>query len=236
MRLFEGFQWALRVMCRFRVDAAVSVPRACPSRLVSSNQSTNQPINRVRELESVNDMKVSKNAMYRSSNWVAWMVAVAVTATLLGGCGGTPKQKFGPHTLNLRVDDSLRDSSGTLTSVEVDVVGVRGEEAALWASKPVSEYFSGSDALRAAASKVTYRFTNDASGPRTLERTDPMWNTWQGAGCRDLYIIANLRGVDDAQRKISLNLKSIKGPPVIDFIIHKGLIVRDTDLQYLEME
>ncbi len=134
-------------------------------------------------------------------------IGLALIAMANIGCSSTPR--MGKYDIVVTPDATLRDSSGTLSLVEVDLVGVTAQQQE-WESYPVDTYFSGSDALRRGASEYTYRMTfgpNDA-GPKTLKSDDPIWEVWKGRGVTSMVIMGSSRqmrpaaGAPETRRKL----------------------------------
>lgn len=135
--------------------------------------------------------------------------AVLGGAIALGGCG----PNYGAYDVNVSLDPAMaRD--GRYPSVEVDLVAVSASERNAWVGKPVNEYFSGGDAFRRDATKITFVFSNDSPEPKRLSRRDPIWKTWKGR--QELFILANLSGASGAgasdPRRLILSLDTRRWP------------------------
>lgn len=122
-------------------------------------------------------------------------LAIMIFATMLGGCTAG----MGRYHVTVQPSEGLRDASGTMPSIEVDLVGVNESEAARWRSYPVSDYFSGRDQFRADADRHTLAFTHANPGPQTLPRTHPIWQKWKDKQAMELFILVNLPGTGDRQ-------------------------------------
>jgi hypothetical protein len=130
------------------------------------------------------------------------VTALAVAASVLGGCGGP---KMGIYNLVVKPDSSLKDQgSGKLPPLEVDLVGVKESDAAMWSEYKVDSYFSGNDALRAGAKEYTKSLTFSAGNEATIEinKKDPIWQVWKKRGVTRLFVLAS-----------SKNLRSPSGSP-----------------------
>ena len=122
---------------------------------------------------------------------------LGVALMSLVGCGGGNSMK--KFDVEVVLGPSMVDeATGTIPSIEVDFVGVNESENARWRGYSLSEYFSGSDDLRAGASRTTLSFTSASADPKTLERNDPIWDDWDERQATYLYVLANLPGVMDA--------------------------------------
>jgi hypothetical protein len=110
------------------------------------------------------------------------------------GCSSSP----GRYTIMVSPGQSLKDSGGAVTDTfQVDLVGVSEAEAPQWRNKPLAEYFQGGDKLRASADRKTLQFSREDSITKTLERNDPIWDTWAGKGATELFAMVNISGVKE---------------------------------------
>ncbi|MEX2217767.1 MAG: hypothetical protein WD749_03325 [Phycisphaerales bacterium] len=160
-------------------------------------------------------------------NWRA-MVAVALGAGLLGGCAAGP----GKYDVAVRPAEGLRDGAGRIPSFEVDLVGVNPTDAERLRSYSVSDYFSGSDPVRADADRKTLAFTAAKPGPQTLSLKDPVWKTWSSHGATELVVLANIPGVGGSgpndRRRLVLPLSTDrwKGSDIEIEIQRSGVVCR----------
>jgi len=128
---------------------------------------------------------------------VAAVVLVGLMAVVGVGCG---KPKMGVYNITVTPDASLSEGgTGRLAQLEVDLVGVKESDAAMWRDYKVDSYFSGNDALRSGAKEYTktMTFSEAKKGAQTLARNDGIWKVWRDRGVTHLFILAsskNLRG------------------------------------------
>ena len=111
----------------------------------------------------------------------------------LVGCGSS--EKIGQYDVTVSLAEDMRsEQTGRFPSLEVDIVGIGPTQDARWRKHPVSQYFSGSDDLRQGSvdDRTTLRFTNDNPAPKTLERTDPIWDRWSEQGATQMFVLVNL--------------------------------------------
>lgn len=135
------------------------------------------------------------------------VLVVAAMAAMLAGIGcGPQKKKMGRYDLVVTPDASLRDSgTGRMPKVEVDLVGVKDDEAGTWMSYSLDKYLSGDDELRRGASGFTKTvlFEGGSETAVTIPASDPIWNAWAARGATKLFILANARTLraGDLRRK-----------------------------------
>ena len=126
------------------------------------------------------------------------LVKVVVLATLVafagffGGCSNKPR--YGKYNVQVSMDPTLA-SSAAVPSIEVDIIGVSPERAAVWDAQSLNNYFAAANMERQTADKFTMRFGAGATAPQTLQISDAMWAKWAGSGAHHLYILASLPGV-----------------------------------------
>lgn len=120
-------------------------------------------------------------------------LGVALSCALLAACGSS----MGKYDVTVSPSQSLKDPSGSIPSFEVDLVGVAETEKDKWRNKPMAEYYSGRDQLRADADKSVLTFTSADPAPKTLKKDDPIWKVWSGKQASELFVLVNLPGVKD---------------------------------------
>jgi hypothetical protein len=134
---------------------------------------------------------------------------VVGAAGLLTGCGSP---RLGRYDLVVTPDASLREGQ-TLPPLKVDVVGVKPTDVTKWQAYSVDVYFSGSDDFRNgfASSGKQLSFDAAADKPQTISAKDPIWETWDKAGVRKVFVLANARtmrppqvGVDARKAEIPM--------------------------------
>ncbi|MFG0304801.1 MAG: hypothetical protein ACF8Q5_01165 [Phycisphaerales bacterium JB040] len=144
----------------------------------------------------------------------------------LSGCGSA--DRMGRYTVVVSMAESMKDpASGLYPSVEVDLVGVNPTKKAEFASMELDSYFAPQSARRSELQRNGERklltFTNQNPGPKTLELTDLVWNTWlgentrsnnAGIGATHLFVLAKMpRPRDSAAvdpRRLELPLSTTK--------------------------
>ncbi|MEX0885057.1 MAG: hypothetical protein WD009_01340 [Phycisphaeraceae bacterium] len=113
-----------------------------------------------------------------------WLILLAA---LVAGCGG-PRA----YDVEVTLDESLAS-----TSIAVDIIGANASLAETLSEVSVNEYFSPGNRLRAGVDRKTLRFVGDSEETQTLERDDPIWDTWMDKGATQLIVVANLLGSFD---------------------------------------
>jgi len=124
---------------------------------------------------------------------VCMSLALAFSLAAFTGCGTS----MGKYNITVSPSPSLKDAGGAIPSFEVDLVGVAETEADKWRKKPMGEYYSGRDQLRADADKHVLTFTTADPAPKTLKKDDPIWKVWTGKQATELFVLVNLPGVKD---------------------------------------
>ncbi len=121
------------------------------------------------------------------------VMMAAVIGIFLGGCGSAG---MGRYDVVLSMDQALVNQPGGPPNVTVDLVAVSDPELAQWSSKSVTDYWKPGDATRADASAYAKSFTFGPgnTGPFTLSKNDPIWDTWTKQKRQYLMILANLPG------------------------------------------
>jgi hypothetical protein len=146
----------------------------------------------------------------RIASRVAW-AAVALFGVVMGtGCQKSVRPWKGD--LVVTPDASLRDSSGRMPQVEVDLVAIQQTDDAV-KQYPVDNWFSGEDKQRSASSSYTKSLTFGPGAERavTISKSDPIWKKWQERGYSELVVFATSRtmraspaGLDTRRRVIPL--------------------------------
>lgn len=136
-------------------------------------------------------------------------VLVGLISLVIGGCGCTPG--MGRYNVEVALDPSLADRAGGPPQVTVDLVGLNDTQVSAWTNKSMTAYWTPSDRMRAEARGVRHEMTFGPgnAGPKTLSKTDPIWETWKSRGAMHLFVLADLPGASgdqpgdaDGRRKI----------------------------------
>jgi len=123
----------------------------------------------------------------RTLSLLAGLLLLAVMAT---GCG---QARMGKYSYRVSLDAANRDpSTQRMPSIEVDFIAVNEQEKELWQGQDIDAYFTPGNVLRANADKYTMSFTDQRSQPQVLPRSDPIWDKWQRAGARNMFILASI--------------------------------------------
>lgn len=128
----------------------------------------------------------------------AMAMAIGLGAAAIGvGCSST--DGMSRHDVTVALAPELTAPGSTTPSVRVDIVAVNPTEAARWESYSMSEYWSRPDSLRAGADRHEMAFAPGNTEPKTLKKSDPIWNTWGGPDASkrsgmQLFILADLPG------------------------------------------
>lgn len=134
--------------------------------------------------------------MNRLLNSLIGASSLVLAATLLTGCGSCKPGKPGPvgrYTIEVALDESLKDSS-----VIVDLVGVNPSTRPRWEAYDMGKYWHEGDPMRRDADKVVLNFITGQSLTNSLAATNAQWDKWKGVGVTDIVILADLPGVQPA--------------------------------------
>ena len=122
------------------------------------------------------------------------LLAVMVLGMFSAGCSCT--SEMGPRDVKVTLDNSLRDTTGKLKSVQVDIIAVNSGEVERWKQEALDTYWRpGGSNLALAQDKVVMKFDAiENVAAKTLSGTDPCWATWKAKNAMDLVIVANIPG------------------------------------------
>lgn len=133
-------------------------------------------------------------------------VVLGVLCLVLAGCG-SGSSAMGQYDIEVSLAPELVAAPPTLT---VDVVGTSEANAQDLAAKDAKVWFSGGDAHRAAATKLTTEFGAGNTSTKVLKRNDKgvneaTWKAWRDSKVTRLFVLVNLPR-DGSVRKIELPL------------------------------
>ena len=142
-------------------------------------------------------------------NMLKFAAVSGVAAIVAFGTGCQPHVRAWRGDLTINPDASLRDSSGRMAQVEVDVVAIN-ETDDLIRAYPVDNWFSGEDKQRSAAASYSksISFGPGSEGRVVISKNDPIWQKWEQRGYKDLVVFATARtmkgtaGGLDGRRKV----------------------------------
>lgn len=122
------------------------------------------------------------------------MLAVMALGMVAAGCSCTPEMEA--RDVSVTVNDSLRDSSGKLKSVQVDIIAVNPGEVERWKQEALDVYWRpGGSNLALAQDKVVMKFDAMENVPaKKLSAKDGCWTGWKAKNAMDLVIVANIPG------------------------------------------
>lgn len=107
--------------------------------------------------------------------FVGMSVAFACVLSLFVGCGSSGG--YSPVTLRIGLDDALAQS-GQVESIEVDVVGLRESEAAVYDGLTIASYWRQ---YRDTAESVRLTFGSQDTDTKSVDRNADIWSDqWSG--------------------------------------------------------
>jgi len=170
----------------------------------------------------------------RNTRTLSLLTGLLLAAMMLAGCGRTI---YGKYSYRVSLDAANRDpSTQRMPSIEVDFIAVNESERDRWLALDIDAYFTPGNVLRANADKFTMSFTDQRSQPQELSASDPIWQKWQRAGARSMFILASIpmRGekppVDP--RRLDLPLDQARWDATkIDVLIKPSGVVRQTPMR-----
>jgi hypothetical protein len=109
--------------------------------------------------------------------WKASRIGMGlIAALLLAGC------KAKVYDISVKLDSSMKQD-GHWRTLDVDLVGINESDRPEWESTSIDAYFSAGNTLRSGANADglvrTLHFSNADPSPRTIARSDAMWQKWQ---------------------------------------------------------
>lgn len=119
---------------------------------------------------------------------VVSVVVGSAFAAVLAGCGG-PR-----FNVQVKVNEQWA-ATGRVPTLEVDLVGANPSDAAILSRKDLLEYFAAGDDIRSTYPKKTLTFTKSDPEPKTLEKSDPVWQAWDQKQVDQLFVLVNLPGI-----------------------------------------
>jgi hypothetical protein len=119
-----------------------------------------------------------------------------LAAAGLTGCGSCKPGKAGPigrYTIQVDLDESLKNSS-----VLVDLVGVNPSSLPRWEAYDMGKYWREGDPLRRDADKVVLNFVSGQALTNSLPASSGEWDKWKATGATQVLVLADLPGVQSS--------------------------------------
>lgn len=112
----------------------------------------------------------------------------------LGGCGCSPS--MGKFNVEVALDPSLSERAGGPPQITVDLVGLNDTQVAAWTGKSMTQYWTPNDRLRVEAKSYQHEmsFGPGNASPKTLSKSDPIWEVWKSRQAMHLFVLADLPG------------------------------------------
>ncbi len=120
----------------------------------------------------------------------AFLAAAALAALSSAGCATMARLN-----IYVQLDAEQIKETGTIPTVEVNIIGVNEAELPQWQSYSVDQYWAADDKLRKGADKVVLKF-GETNKTRQLVRDDSaVWDTWEEKTAMHLFILADIPGL-----------------------------------------
>lgn len=121
----------------------------------------------------------------------AALLAIPLALLCIVGCGG-----MGRFNVEIALDhQGFRKELNTVPSVEVNLVGVNASEFPVWQGYSVTKYWTPDDSQRVTAVRQqrarVFTFGEQPPFLHTLQKWDPIWDTWKGSGAMHLFVLSN---------------------------------------------
>ncbi|QSH41085.1 hypothetical protein P0136_09855 [Lentisphaerota bacterium ZTH] len=116
----------------------------------------------------------------------------AVTALVLSlvGCFSSAPA----YNVKVSLSKDLVKKYQIYPSIEVDMAGVNDIEALRLQSCPTTDYFQAQSTIRQSLARNTIYFSEENWKEKVFPSDSPLWERWDNAGAKQLFIIANIPG------------------------------------------
>lgn len=156
------------------------------------------------------------------------LIALGTACTLVSCFSPKPKE----YNIHVGYDPSTVESFRVFPSVEVDIVEVNENLKKQMEQVDIDDYFDPENTLRSAMRKRTFCFSEEDNGDKTLDKDNPVWQSWlEKRGATHLVMLVNLprdgaKGPD--MRKLVLPLSSDRweGDDIEVSIIPAGFLLQ----------
>jgi hypothetical protein len=110
----------------------------------------------------------------------------------------------------LKVDDSLRDKSGAMPSVEVHLIGINDTELKQWQDRSVSDYWRN---VKLDPEVYVMKFGEQLPNPRVLTIKDPIWDRWDRRSAMWVVVLSSHPAADDKPGDSDMRRKILPRDP-----------------------
>lgn len=117
-----------------------------------------------------------------------------LAAVLLAGCASMARLD-----MTVQLDSKEIESTGTVPTIEVNLVGVNEAELPQWRDYSMDSFWSADDNLRGGADKFVMKFSETTALKQVLSRDDPIWDVWKKKTAKKLFVIADIPGYAGAK-------------------------------------
>lgn len=118
------------------------------------------------------------------------LLAAAAAALMSAGCASMARLE-----VVVQLDVEQIKETGTVPTVEVNLVGINDSELPQWQGYSVDQYWAADDRLRRGADKFVLRFGETTNIRQVLRRDGAVWDTWAEKTALHLFVIADIPGV-----------------------------------------
>jgi len=125
------------------------------------------------------------------------VIGTFALAFLAGGCAP------GPFNVEVSLDEKdtgLRDKTGTVKTIEVNLIAINDSELERWEQMSVNSFWEVNSPIRASAKKYVMTFGQERPSKQTLLETDAIWKKWiDERGARYLVVLGYLPWIQNDQ-------------------------------------
>ena len=114
----------------------------------------------------------------------------AAAALLAAGCSSMARLD-----VVVQLDVEQIKESGTVPTVEVNIIGINDAELPQWQGYSIDQYWTAEDKLRRGADKVIMKFGETSKIVQMLKKDGAVWDSWAEKTACHLYVVADIPGV-----------------------------------------
>jgi hypothetical protein len=97
--------------------------------------------------------------------------------------------------ITVQLDTKEIAETGTVPTIEVNLVGVNEAEYPQWQGYSIDQYWSAEDKLRKGADRYIMRFSETQQITQTLPDDASVWDGWEEKTVKYLFVLADIPGL-----------------------------------------